>query len=59
MLAAEGVVQAETYLQVGETIRPVRVDGDRRGYGSRRPTRHRGACTREGPRLLDVEIEAA
>lgn len=32
VLAAEGVVQAETYLQVGETIRPVRRDGDRRGY---------------------------
>jgi biotin carboxylase len=30
--AASGVVQAETYLQVGETIRPVRLDGDRRGY---------------------------
>jgi biotin carboxylase len=28
VLAAEGVVQAETYLQVGETIRPVRLDGD-------------------------------
>lgn len=32
VLEAEGVVQADTYLQVGETIRPVRVDGDRRGY---------------------------
>lgn len=32
VLAAEGVVQAATYLQVGETIRPVRLDGDRRGY---------------------------
>jgi biotin carboxylase len=29
---AEGVVQAETYLELGETIRPVRRDGDRRGY---------------------------
>jgi L-amino acid ligase C-terminal domain 2 len=26
-----GVVQAELYLQEGETIRPVRLDGDRRG----------------------------
>ena len=26
------VVQAETYLTEGETIRPVRLDGDRRGY---------------------------
>jgi len=25
-------VQADTYLQLGETIRPVRRDGDRRGY---------------------------
>ena len=32
VLAAEGVVQAETYLQPGDTIRPVQVDGDRRGY---------------------------
>ena len=32
VLASEGVVQADTYLQVGETIRPVRLDGDRRGY---------------------------
>jgi biotin carboxylase len=32
VLSAPGVVQADTYLQVGETIRPVRLDGDRRGY---------------------------
>jgi biotin carboxylase len=32
VLAADGVVQAETYLEPGETIRPVRRDGDRRGY---------------------------
>ena len=32
LLAFPGVVQAETYLQVGEVIRPVRLDGDRRGY---------------------------
>jgi biotin carboxylase len=32
VLACEGVVQADTYLRVGETIRPVRADGDRRGY---------------------------
>ncbi|MFL6018209.1 MAG: hypothetical protein ACJ74V_11805 [Gaiellaceae bacterium] len=30
--AFPGVVQAELYLQPGETIRPVRLDGDRRGY---------------------------
>jgi len=32
MLAFPGVVQADTYLALGETIRPVQVDGDRRGY---------------------------
>ena len=32
VLAARGVVQAESYLALGETIRPVRLDGDRRGY---------------------------
>jgi biotin carboxylase len=32
VLAFPGVVQAELYLQLGETIRPVRLDGDRRGY---------------------------
>jgi biotin carboxylase len=30
--AFPGVVQADVYLAVGETIRPVRLDGDRRGY---------------------------
>ena len=32
VLESYGVVQAETYLVEGETIRPVRLDGDRRGY---------------------------
>jgi biotin carboxylase len=32
VLASAGVVQADTYLEVGETIRAVRRDGDRRGY---------------------------
>jgi biotin carboxylase len=32
VLACPGVVQADTYLVEGETIRPVRLDGDRRGY---------------------------
>ena len=32
VLDSPGVVQADTYLTVGETIRPVRADGDRRGY---------------------------
>jgi biotin carboxylase len=32
VLAAPGVVQADSYIVPGETIRPVRLDGDRRGY---------------------------
>jgi biotin carboxylase len=32
VLAAPGVVQADVFLTVGEEIRPVRLDGDRRGY---------------------------
>lgn len=59
VLSAEGVVQAETYLAEGETIRPVRLDGDRRGYviataetsveAVRRADRAAG--------LLEVEVE--
>jgi hypothetical protein len=30
--ASPGVLDADLYLQVGETIRPVQVDADRRGY---------------------------
>ncbi len=32
VLALPGVVQADVFLTEGETIRPVRLDGDRRGY---------------------------
>jgi biotin carboxylase len=32
VLAFPGVVQADVFLTAGETIRPVRLDGDRRGY---------------------------
>jgi biotin carboxylase len=32
VLAFPGVVQADVFLSEGETIRPVRLDGDRRGY---------------------------
>jgi biotin carboxylase len=32
VLAFPGVVQADVFLEQGETIRPVRLDGDRRGY---------------------------
>jgi biotin carboxylase len=61
VLACEGVVQADTYLQVGETIRPVRRDGDRRGYviavgdtGDTALARAEAAAMR-----LDVEVEAS
>jgi biotin carboxylase len=60
VLAAEGVVQAETYLEVGETIRPVRRDGDRRGYviavadDSREALRRAEAAASR----LSVEVEA-
>jgi hypothetical protein len=32
VLEVPGVVQADVFLAEGETIRPVRLDGDRRGY---------------------------
>jgi biotin carboxylase len=61
VLASEGVVQADTYLQLGETIRPVRRDGDRRGYviatgdtSEEALRRAEVAATR-----LEVEVEAA
>jgi biotin carboxylase len=59
VLAADGVVQADTYLEVGETIRPVRRDGDRRGYviavadsGAEALRRAEAAAA-----LLEVEVE--
>jgi biotin carboxylase len=61
VLACEGVVQADTYLQLGETIRPVRRDGDRRGYviavadsPEEALARAEAAATR-----LEVEVEVA
>jgi len=59
VLAAEGVVQAETYLQVGETIRPVRLDGDRRGYVIAVADTNVQALARAeaAARLLTVEVE--
>jgi biotin carboxylase len=61
VLAAEGVVQADTYLQVGETVRPVRVDGDRRGYVIATADTSIEALARAeaAARLLDVEVDAA
>ena len=59
VLSAEGVVQADTYLQVGETIRPVRLDGDRRGYVIAVADSNVAALDRAeaAARLLVVEVE--
>ena len=59
--AFPGVVQADTYLQVGETIRPVRLDGDRRGYVIATGDTSVEALERAeaAAGLLDVEVEAA
>jgi biotin carboxylase len=59
VLAFPGVVQADVYLQVGETIRPVRLDGDRRGYviaiaGTNIEALERAEAASS---LLDVEVE--
>ncbi len=60
VLAAPGAVQAENYILPGETIRPVRVDGDRRGYviatgdtGPEALARAEAAAA-----LVEVEVEA-
>jgi hypothetical protein len=52
-------VQADVYLQVGETIRPVRLDGDRRGYVIATAETNLEALDRAeaAARLLDVEVE--
>jgi biotin carboxylase len=59
VLAFPGVVQAETYLQPGETIRPVRLDGDRRGYVIAVAETNLEALERAeaAARLVDVEVE--
>src|SRR2546429_2544312 len=59
VLAFPGVVQADVYLQVGETIRPVRLDGDRRGYVIAVADTNLEALERAeaAARLLDVEVE--
>jgi biotin carboxylase len=61
VLAAEGVVQADTYLEVGETIRPVRRDGDRRGYVIAVASTPEDAVARAdaAAALLRVEVESA
>jgi biotin carboxylase len=59
VLAFPGVVQADVYLQLGETIRPVRLDGDRRGYVIAVADTNLEALERAeaAARLLDVEVE--
>jgi biotin carboxylase len=60
VLAAPGVVQAETYLQPGEVVRPVQVDGDRRGYVIAVAATPEDALARADAAagLLAVEVEA-
>ena len=59
VLAFPGVVQADVYLEEGETIRPVRLDGDRRGYVIAVGDTNLEALERAeaASRLLDVEVE--
>ena len=61
VLSAPGVVQADTYLQVGETIRPVRLDGDRRGYVIAVADTNLQALelAESAARLLHVDVEPA
>jgi biotin carboxylase len=59
VLAFPGVVQADTYLEEGEVIRPVRRDGDRRGYVVAVADTNLEALERAeaAARLVDVEVE--
>jgi biotin carboxylase len=61
VLAFPGVVQADVFLTEGEEIRPVRLDGDRRGYVIALGGTNLEAVERaeSAARLLDVEVEAA
>jgi biotin carboxylase len=58
VLAFPGVVEADLYFQEGETIRPVRVDGDRRGYVIALGATNLDAVERAeaAAKLLDVEV---
>ena len=58
--AFPGVARVETYIQPGETIRPVQVDGDRRGYVIALGDTNLDALerARAASRLVDVEVEA-
>ena len=59
VLAFPGVVQADTYLVEGEVIRPVRLDGDRRGYVIAVADTNLEALERAeaAARLVEVEVE--
>jgi biotin carboxylase len=59
VLAAPGVVQADSYLVPGETIRPVQRDGDRRGYVVALGATGPEALQRseDAAALVDVEVE--
>ena len=59
VLAFPGVVQADVFLAEGETIRPVRLDGERRGYVIAVGQTNVEALERAeaAATLLDVEVE--
>ena len=58
VLSAPGVVEADVYFQEGETIRPVQVDGDRRGYVIAVGATNLDAVERAeaAARLLDIQV---
>jgi hypothetical protein len=58
VLAFPGVAEADTYLSVGETIDPLRADGDRHGYVVATGDTNLEALDRAGAasRLVDVEV---
>jgi biotin carboxylase len=57
VLAAPGVLDAEVYAEVGETIRPVRIISDRRGYVVATGETREAAIERADAAALLVEIE--
>ena len=59
VLAAPGVVGAGTYIEVGEVIRPVQVDNDRRGYVIAIADTNLEALERaeEAATLVDIDVE--
>jgi cysteine synthase A len=59
VLAFPGVVGADTFLEVGETIRPVRLQADRRGYviAVARSSIEALERAEAAARLVDIEVE--